>query len=106
MGILVDGTPFALIVPYLFNENFQSIDDYCHKPYFATFIRWIKYISFFTTILLPGVYVAVGTFHPELFPHALLFNIAAAEETTPLPRLRGLAISLPPTQPMRTRTNS
>ena len=85
VGILVDGTPFALIVPYLFNENFQSIDDYCHKPYFATFIRWIKYISFFTTILLPGVYVAVGTFHPELFPHALLFNIAAAEETTPLP---------------------
>ncbi len=85
IGILVDGTPFALIVPYFFNENFQSIDDYCHKPYFATFIRWIKYISFFMTILLPGVYVAVGTFHPELFPHALLFNIAAAEETTPLP---------------------
>ena len=85
VGILVDGTPFALIVPYFFNENFQSIDDYCHKPYFATFIRWIKYISFFMTILLPGVYVAVGTFHPELFPHALLFNIAAAEETTPMP---------------------
>lgn len=85
VGILVDGTPFALIVPYFFNENFQSIDDYCHKPYFATFIRWIKYISFFMTILLPGAYVAIGTFHPELFPHALLFNIAAAEETTPLP---------------------
>lgn len=85
VGILVDGTPFALIVPYFFNENFQSIDDYCHKPYFATFLRWVKYISFFMTILLPGAYVAIGTFHPELFPHALLFNIAAAEETTPLP---------------------
>ncbi len=93
VGILVDGTPFALIVPYLFHENFQSIDDYCHKPYFATFIRWIKYISFFITILLPGAYVAIGTFHPELFPHALLFNIAAAEETTPLPLvLEALAI--------------
>ena len=93
IGILVDGTPFALIVPYFFHENFQSIDDYCHKPYFATFIRWVKYISFFLTILLPGVYVAVGTFHPELFPHALLFNIAAAEETTPLPLvLEALAI--------------
>ncbi len=85
VGILVDGTPFALIVPYFFNENFQSVDDYCHKPYFATFLRWVKYISFFMTILLPGAYVAIGTFHPELFPHALLFNIAAAEETTPFP---------------------
>lgn len=93
IGILVDGTPFALIVPYFFHENFQSIDDYCHKPYFATFIRWVKYVSFFLTILLPGVYVAVGTFHPELFPHKLLFNIAAAEETTPLPLvLEALAI--------------
>ncbi len=85
IGILVDGTPFALIVPYFFNENFQSVDDYCHKPYFATFLRWVKYISFFMTILLPGAYVAIGTFHPELFPHALLFNIVSAEETTPLP---------------------
>ena len=28
IAILVDGTPFALIVPYLFSENFQSLDDY------------------------------------------------------------------------------
>ncbi len=28
------------------------------------------------------------------------------EETTPLPRLRGEAISFPPTRPSRTRTNS
>lgn len=93
IGILVDGTPFALIVPYFFNENFQSIDDYCHKPYFTTFLRWVKYISFFMTILLPGAYVAIGTFHPELFPHALLFNIVSAEEATPLPLvLEALAI--------------
>ena len=85
IAVLVDGTPFALIVPYLFSENFQSLDDYCHRPYYTTFIRILKYVSFFFTILLPGVYVGVGTFHPELFPHALLYNIASAEETTPLP---------------------
>ena len=78
IAVLVDGTPFALIVPYLFSENFQSLDDYCHRPYFAAFIRILKYVSFFFTILLPGVYVGVGTFHPELFPHALLYNIASS----------------------------
>lgn len=85
VAIVIDGTPFALIVPYLFTENFQTIDDYSHKPYYATFIRLIKYISFIVSILLPGVYVAVGTFHPELFPDSLLFNIASAQETTPFP---------------------
>lgn len=85
IAIMVDGTPFSLIVPYLFTENFQSIDDYAHKPYYATFIRIIKYVSFILSILLPGVYVAVGTFHPELFPDSLLFNIVSAQETTPFP---------------------
>ncbi|MCI5802472.1 MAG: spore germination protein [Oscillospiraceae bacterium] len=85
IGVLVDGTPFALIVPYFFNEHFQSIDDYAGRPYYAAFNRWLKYLAFFFTILLPGVYVAVGTFHPELFPESLLLNIAAAEESTPFP---------------------
>ena len=85
VAVMVDGTPFVLIVPYLFSENFQSIDDYASKPYYATFIRMIKYISFIISILLPGVYVAIGTFHSELFPEALLFNIVSAQETTPFP---------------------
>ena len=85
VAVLVDGTPFALITPYLFNENFQSIDDYTHRPYYATFIRFLKYAAFFLTILLPGAYVARATFDPELFPNALLFNIATSEESTPFP---------------------
>ena len=85
IAILVDGSPYALIVPYLFVENFQSFDDYARRPYFAVFIRLLKYIAFAVSIFLPGLYVAVATFHPAVLPHALLFNIAAAEETTPFP---------------------
>ena len=85
VAIMLDGTPYALITPSLFIENFQSFDDYAHRPYFATFIRFLKYVSFLRTILLPGTYVALATFHPESLPHLLLFNIAAAEETSPFP---------------------
>lgn len=85
VGILVDGTPFALIIPYLFNEHFQSMDDYAMRPYYATFIRLLKYFAFAISILLPGLYVAAVTFHPEMLPRSLLYNIAAAEETTPFP---------------------
>ena len=85
IAILVDSTPFALILPYLFTENFQTLDDYTHRPYYATFIRWLKYVSFFFSILLPGLYVAIAKFHPSLFPHALLYNVASSEQTTPFP---------------------
>ena len=83
--VLVDGTPFALVVPYLFAEHFQTLDDYAHRPYYAAFVRLMKYAAFFFTILLPGMYVAIASFHPELLPETLLLNVAASEATTPFP---------------------
>lgn len=85
VGIMLDGTPFVLVVPYLFTEHFQSFDDYAHRPYYASFIRLLKYISFLFTILLPGGYVAMANFHPELFPEVLLYNVARNELKTPFP---------------------
>lgn len=85
VGIIVDGSPFALVVPYIFADNFQAFDDYTHKPFFADFIRIIKYICIITSAFLPGLYVAATTYHPEMIPSALLMNIAAAEENIPLP---------------------
>ena len=83
IGIIVDGAPLSLIVPYLFSENFQSFDDYCNRPYYAAFVRFIKYFAFFVSIILPGFYVAVGTFHPEILPESLMYDIAASESRTP-----------------------
>ena len=87
IGILVDGTPFALIVPYLFNEHFQSLDDYAYRPYYAVLIRLLKYVAFFIAILLPGMYVALSVFDPEFLPDQLLFTIVSAEEATPFPMI-------------------
>ena len=79
IGILVDGTPFALVVPYLFEEHFQSMDDYSYRPYYGSFIRLLKYFAFLLSIFLPGGYVAITSFSPEMLPDTLLFNIAASE---------------------------
>ena len=83
VGILVDGTPFALTVPYLFIENFQTLDDYTQKPFYAVFIRTVRLVAYFITLFLPGAYVAVASYHPELLPSALILNLAAAEQTAP-----------------------
>ena len=83
IGILVDGTPFALVVPYLFEEHFQSMDDFSYRPYYGSFIRLLKYFAFLLSIFLPGGYVAITSFSPEMLPDTLLFNIAASEQQTP-----------------------
>ncbi len=85
VGILIDGTPFALVCPSVFIENFFTMDDYVSKPFYSTYIRWIRYICFFLTIAMPGLYVALATYHPETFSHKLLLNLAASEEGTPFP---------------------
>lgn len=83
VGILVDGTPFALTVPYLFIENFQTLDDYTQKPFYAAFIRLVRLVAYFITLFLPGAYVAVASYNPEMLPSSLILNLAAAEQTAP-----------------------
>lgn len=83
IAILIDGTPSALIVPYLFVENFQTMGDYSYKPYYATMIRWLKYICFFVASLTPGLYTAVALFNPELFPEQILNKVAISIGSTP-----------------------
>ncbi|MBP2631756.1 MAG: spore germination protein [Firmicutes bacterium] len=85
VAILVDGTPFVLTIPYLFVEAFQSSEDYYLRPYYASFIRLLRWLSFSIAVFLPSVYVALTTFHQEILPPALLFSIAAAQGGTPFP---------------------
>lgn len=85
VGIIVDGTPLALYTPYLFVENFQNMDDYAVGTYYAAFTRLLKYLSFFISVFVPALYVAIGSFQQALLPTPLLITLAKAEETTPFP---------------------
>ncbi len=85
VAILVDGTPFALTVPYLFVESIQTSEDYYTRTFFATLIRWIRIIALTSTALLPAVYIALLTFHQEMIPTQLLLSMAASAEGVPFP---------------------
>lgn len=83
-AILVDGIPFAIVIPRLFCENFQTLDDYACKPYYAVFIRWLKYFAFLLAVLLPALYTAIVMYHPELLNSTLLMILVDAEKEAPL----------------------
>ena len=84
VGILVDGVPYAVVIPKLFCESFQTLDDYSCKPYYATFIRWLKYAAFIMSVLLPAVYAAIVMYHPELINSTLFMLLVEAEKNAPL----------------------
>ena len=60
--IIVNGTPYALIVPATLIDFMASPEDTNLKVNFANFLRMLRFIGAFLTLLLPGIYVAVTSF--------------------------------------------
>ncbi len=85
--ILIDGTPFATIVPITLYSLLQSAEDYYQRFLIGTLIRWLRYGFFLIALLLPSIYVAILTFHQEMIPSALLLSIAKSREELPFPAL-------------------
>ena len=81
--ILVENTPFVLILPAMLIDFIHSTEDYYHKPLNATFNRLLRIICFFITIITPGLYVALMTFNPEIIPSQLLISLASQREGVP-----------------------
>ncbi|RCX23427.1 spore germination protein KA [Fontibacillus phaseoli] len=86
-AIFVDGTPMTLIIPVTLPMLLQSAEDYYQRFVAATWIRWIRYFFVFNSLLLPSLYIAITTFHPEMIPAQFLRTIAASREIVPFPAL-------------------
>ncbi|MHA6480524.1 spore germination protein [Paenibacillus sp. strain BS8-2] len=85
IAILIDGTPFVLIVPALFVSFLHSAEDYYHRWDISTLVRILRYIGVFLALLGPSLFVAITTFHQEMLPTQLLISLAAQREGIPLP---------------------
>ncbi|WP_135548866.1 spore germination protein [Paenibacillus cymbidii] len=84
---LVDNTPMILITPATFVEFFGTSEDYYVRTVYATMIRFLRIGAFFIALLLPSIYIALSTFHPELIPTVLLLAILDTREGIPFPAL-------------------
>lgn len=83
--ILVNGSPYSLIMPATLIDFMSSPEDTNLKPYFANFLRALRFLSAIITLLLPGLYIAVTSFHQEILPTELLYSILSARENVPFP---------------------
>ncbi|WP_051353250.1 spore germination protein [Thalassobacillus devorans] len=85
IAIIVDGSPFVLLVPALFVNFFQAAEDYFQRADFSTLIRMVRYLAFFLAMLTPSVYIALTTYHQEMIPTSLLVSLSAQREGVPFP---------------------
>ena len=81
--ILVDNSPMALLLPATLNSFFQASDDYYNRWEVVSFIRVLRYIAAMLAIGLPGLYIAITNYQPELIPTSLALSFAAAREGVP-----------------------
>lgn len=85
VAVLVDNTPFVLLMPVTFVRFLYAAEDYYSRAIYATFTRLVRFLSLNVALILPAAYVAIVTFHQELLPTNLLLSIAAGREPVPFP---------------------
>ena len=85
IAIMVDGSPFALVVPATVWSLLQASEDYYERFFIGTFLRGLRYMLALLALLGPALYVAITTFHQEMLPTQLLLTVAVTREGIPFP---------------------
>lgn len=83
--ILVENSPYALILPSFFLDFFHTPDDYYQKNINTTFIRLIRLSAFLISLLTPAIYIATTTRNYNLLPYKLLIMLKAGRTFVPFP---------------------
>ncbi len=92
IAVILQGSPFALILPVTLSEFFTTIEDKNLRFPYSNMIRFIRLVGILISILLPGVYISILNFHHEMLPTNLLFAIEATREAIPFSAFAELLI--------------
>ncbi|MGG1400716.1 spore germination protein [Bacillus salipaludis] len=87
VSILLDGTPFALIVPVTFSMMLQSPEDYYERWIPGTLLRLLRYLASILALFTPALYIAFISFHPGMIPTKLAISIIGSRTGVPFPAL-------------------
>jgi len=85
VAILADGSPTCLMVPVTFAMNLSSPEDYYMHYSLALPLRLLRHLMFWSSVLLPALYVALLTYNQDLLPTPLLVSVAAQHSGIPFP---------------------
>ncbi|MFC7060629.1 spore germination protein [Halobacillus seohaensis] len=70
--IIIDGSPSVMITPATFWHHMQHAEEYRQKPLVGAYLRWVRFIAVFVSIILLPLYYLFST-QPDLLPMDLSF---------------------------------
>ena len=83
IAIICDGSPIVLTVPFLFIESLQSAEDYLKTPYYATFMRFLRFLSVIISLYLPSFYLSSIEHHTSVVPYKLYKTVIELRQDVP-----------------------
>lgn len=83
IGLLVDGLPLGYLAPVDLMYLMESPEDRSRDYIGASAIKILRYVALLTGLLLPGVYIALATFHQAMIPIPLLRSIIESKQSVP-----------------------
>ncbi|MBQ9604502.1 MAG: spore germination protein [Firmicutes bacterium] len=87
IAIIVDNSPFVILIPAVLACFYQAADDYYQRPEIASFVRLIRFAAGFFAFALPALYVAVTLYAPSMLPLDLMLHLAQARMGVPVSTL-------------------
>ncbi|SDE24903.1 spore germination protein [Sporomusa acidovorans] len=85
VGVLVDNTPFSIIVPCTYASMMNAVEDYTMPASVACLVRVSRHVAAFIAIYTPALYIAIVSFHPGMLPTGLAISLAELRARTPFP---------------------
>ena len=83
VGLLVDGLPQGYLLPVDLGYLMTSPEDEGMDYVSASFIRVLRYGALLLSLLLPGGYIALASFHQQMIPLPLLQAIIDSKQSVP-----------------------
>ena len=83
VGLIVDGLPLAYLLPVDLGYLMDSPEDRGRDYITASGIRILRYLALFASLLLPGLYIAIATFHQQIVPLPMLRAIIESKRSVP-----------------------
>jgi hypothetical protein len=94
IAIIVDKSPFTLIVPTTSNEFYQTPEDFYFNYFIGTFLRIIRFIGTSMAVTLPALYITLISVNPELMPSFMVQVIASGRTQVPFPAILEVFLTL------------
>ena len=83
VGLLVDGLPLGYLAPVDLMYLMESPEDLGRDFMGASAVRVLRYLALLASLFVPGLYIALATFHQAVIPLPMLQSIIEAKQTVP-----------------------